>query len=459
MRIEQRPTLYVSAIVCLLASAVLFGRLGQTPFHGDESGWIASGRYYAGLLATGDFDRTKWECVPCGPWGSLNMPLGKLLIGIPTVFSRQHGFFRLYDFDQSLQQNIARGNVPAAETLLSARAASAVFGILCCLLVFAIGCATWNTWTGFTAAFLLIVDSLFADYATRAMTDVHYNALLLSVVLSTIVMLKSSGPRQMRLVAACTGMLAGLAACVKVTGVVIGGGVFLALLIYEWSLGKTERRSVLHSLIVFAVSALCVIYALNPWFWISFRSVDIDATYRELQSVPREIASGSATSGRLEKRFPQLSNLCRPLEFPRMFLRWRSQMRGQRGSESASWKGNRLVSLNRRVLTEDASFTGEWVFLLVGLSLCAANFGRSFRSGDVALATIPMFFFVINYLFIVIFLELNWQRYYLPTVIASKISVAIGVCEIAKYVYRWTAAHLELTVARDPARDTRRSQS
>ena len=436
---KNKWVLSTSGILCLLSSALLFGKVGETSFSGDESGWIASGNYYSGLLLKRDFGRENWICLECGPWGSLNMHLGQLLIGIPLrIVSRDTGseFSSYYDWGQSLEENLKVGKVPETEILLQARRVSAVFGVLCCLLVFAIGYFSHNVWTGLMAALLLLINQLFIGSATRAMTDIHYNFFLLSLALSTFSILNCRKKSYMMLASSCSGLLAGLAAAVKITGIIIGGGVFLAVVLYEGLLGKLQKRDIALSIALFSMLSVLTIYVLNPYFWPSFNAINGKAIIYEFQSLSKELAAGEVRGSGIRERYPQLSNLSRMLEFPNMFLRWRSFMREQQTVwKSASWNGNRFASFHERLLLNYSSFLLEWIFLIVGMAACCSALRRSLSTREIAPLVIPFLYFVINYAFILTFMELNWGRYYLPTVIASKVLVAVGIYEVTARAY------------------------
>ena len=80
--LHRRDTAFYTGLlaVALLATIVLYRQAPLTPFDGDETGWISSGVYYTDLLLARDFAWEKWQCRACGPWGGLNMPLGKWLV-------------------------------------------------------------------------------------------------------------------------------------------------------------------------------------------------------------------------------------------------------------------------------------------------------------------------------------------------------------------------------------------
>jgi len=103
--------------------------------------------------------------------------------------------------------------------------------------------------------------------------------------------------------------------------------------------------------------------------------------------------------------------------------------------KSASWNDNRFASFHQRSLLNYSSFFLEWIFLIVGIAACCSAFRRPLSTREIAPLLIPFLYFVINYAFILTFMELNWGRYYLPTVIASKLLVAVGIYLVTTRAY------------------------
>jgi 4-amino-4-deoxy-L-arabinose transferase-like glycosyltransferase len=441
--------LSIAGFLCLLSGAVLYGRVDETPFHGDESGWISSGRYYADLVLVGDFRWERWICLECDTYGSLSMPLGKLLIGLPLgIGSPEAGpaFSAYYDFQRSFEENRTAGMVPPPSLLLRARRASAAFGVLCCVLVFAVGYASHGAWTGLTAAVLLLTNRLFLDTATQALTDIHYNVFLLGVALACILLFKARGARHVALAGACAGIVAGLACLVKVTGIVIGAALIAVVVLYAALMRQVNRREIVLSLALFSGLSLSVIYLGNPFFWPSLRILDGKALIAETGSLAREIggireglATGTLKRSDVKERYPQLCNLSHLLEFPHLFLRWNRLMEEERTMESASWHGNRLVSLHRQLLFRHSSFPFEWIVLGIGIATCWKGVRASWGRREVAVVAVALSLFAINYGFILAVLKLNWDRYYLPTVIASQVVTAIGIHAAATGASGWFA--------------------
>ena len=333
----------VATLVCIAAGATIFTRIDETPFHGDESGWISSAYHYTDLLLTLDTTSSKWECQECVTWGSLNLHLGQWLIGLPLVMDpdiRGRRFSRYYDFDLPFEDNVAQGRVPPRDILSMGRRAVAVVGVLCCLIVFAIGYVAYGLPVGVLAASLLLTNQLFITHATMAMTDVHYSFLLLSLCLAVMLLTRSRSAsstwRAIR-VGAIAGVLVGLASSVKVTAIVIGGFMFVVA-----TYAFAGQRARLLAVVTFCASALIVIYGLNPFFWIDSKDLRPQPLIQELNLLAHDVRTSSLQID--SARFPQLASLGK---FPSIFVRWDRLMNNQVGAHPEwGWQGNRLGILH-----------------------------------------------------------------------------------------------------------------
>jgi 4-amino-4-deoxy-L-arabinose transferase-like glycosyltransferase len=426
--------------VAIASAAVLFPRIGQTEFLCDESGWISSGRYYTNLVLEGDLSRDKWRCDQCAGFGDLNMQVGKWLVGMPVTLdrqSREEAFFRFYDTTASYEENVERGLVPPHHTLMVARSASAVFGVLCCLLVFSIGWYAGNPFVGAVAAGLVLCDSLFIRQATRAMTDIHYVFFLLCFCLAVILLSTASSPKRALFFAGLCGIFTGLACTIKITGLVVGGTSFvLALGQFAW-FGLTTKKALIYQLAVFCCSALGVIYGLNPYFWPSPRRLADIAVFGEVKQLSSEVITTRHLPKNLKDRFPHIGTLGWPLQFPRLFTRWNNRMQGQEKLPSARWNEPRPIELTRRVVDELSFFRKGWLFLAIGIVVLLWKRSRQVLSIPDNPGLICLQFFLVNYLFILTFMRVNWDRYYLPTILASSLVLAFGVYAVAFQLYRF----------------------
>ena len=425
--------------VAIASAAVLFPRIGRTEFLSDESGWISSGRYYTNLVLEGDLSREKWRCGECGGFGDLNMQVGKWLVGVPLTLdrqSREEAFFRFYDTTASYEENVARGLVPPHHTLMVARRACAVFGVLCCLLVFIIGWYAGHVFVGTIAAGLVMLDPLFIQQATRAMTDIHYNFFLLCFCLALVLLSATSSPKRALLLAGLCGIFTGLACTIKITGLVIGGASFLLTLGQCAWFGLTTKRAILYQLAVFCCSALVVIYGLNPYFWPSPRRLADTAVFGELKELSNEIITTRHLPRDSRARFPHISTLGWPLQFPRLFTRWNKRMQDQEKIPSAKWNEPRPVELTRRAVNDLSFFPKVWLVLVIGIVVLLWKRSRQMLSIPDNPGLVCLQFFLVNYLFILTFMRVNWDRYYLPTVLASSLVIAFGFYAIAFQIYQ-----------------------
>ena len=419
--------------VTILATIVLYRQTPRTPFDGDETGWISSGAYYTDLVLARDLTWEKWQCQACGPWGGLNMPLGKWLIGAPlkVYYETARGgaeFLRFYNFDHSLEQNQAEGRVPPADVLRVARLACAAFGVLCCLLLFCLGYWWVNGAAGLLAVALLLSTSGFVTQATRAMTDVHYVSFLLAGCLASGLLVKRSSRRAYLAASALAGLCAGLAAAVKVTGIIVGGLVFLALLAYIFAQGRISGRAALRYAALFTVVAVITVYLLNPFFWPNWQQFNATALLAETRALLTAAATRQLAAGPISRSYPQVGNLAHLIEFPQMFVRWRDFMQTQ--LPIGNWTQPRLLAIHRSLFVDLAAFPFDWVFLIVG---CAAATGRvlkAWRQQETAPVAAPLVFLGVNYLFILFFVRLNWPRYYLPSAVAAKLLIAVGIMTV-----------------------------
>jgi 4-amino-4-deoxy-L-arabinose transferase-like glycosyltransferase len=444
MKISNDKKLIVSIILCistaLLASSTLFKNVEKTKFNGDESGWISSGYYFSNLLLEGDFEWQQWWKTPKGGEGFsswFQLHLGQWVIGIPMKVLAENGeqeYSGFYHFDKTLEKNKQEGRVPPKLVLLRARNISVVIGTLCCLLIFAIGYYSNNLWIGSIAAILLIFNKLFITLSTQAMTDIPYNFFLLSACLVSIFLLRQSQLRYILLSALLYGGLVGLASSVKITGVLVGSLYFFLIILYKIFVSNLNVKDAMKCLATFSVSALFVIYLLNPYFWPSFKEVSVRETTQKVAIYSKEGQRSeiSKTSG----EYPHLSNFSRALEFPRMFGRWRKQLAIQlQEDKAAQWGENRLRTFHETFLRESSSFPGEIYILILGIIILGSKLVNSIYNKELSERAVPFLYFGVNYVFILLFMSINYDRYYLPTVIVSKIIVATAIYEIARLIW------------------------
>jgi hypothetical protein len=457
--------LVLGFIVVLASGTILFRKINQTPIHGDESGWIYSGYYYTDLVLKNDLARQRWVCDFCGSFGDFNMHLGKWLLGIPIQIELQKpsSLSDFQNWEKALREKdkIRATDVkePPPSILLSARRSSVVFGVLCCVILLSIGHFCNNIWIGFISALILSFDDLFIASSTRAMADVSYNLFLISLCLCAFPFLKYRSRKALILSTLLFGVISGFATSVKIMGLTIGILFFLSLCFYKSFFHAIRKTEFVSYLMIFGLASTVVIYVLNPVFWPSFRQMDASAIIRESVAITKNFngiyrdtrAITASPSGKNVKEFveaysdqyPQLFNLSHVFIFPGLFFKWNFEM-NQRARAEDTWEGKRFMVFHRNLLVTYASFPFEWIFLAIGIASISRRIYFSLRTGEPTFWIIPLAYFIVNYGFIIALMKVNWDRYYLPTVIATQMVVGVGLFETARtateQIVRWAGA-------------------
>jgi 4-amino-4-deoxy-L-arabinose transferase-like glycosyltransferase len=453
MRRTRNKRLIVSIIlsifIIVFAGSTLFKNVGRTFVHVDEPGWISSGYYYSNLLLDGNFKWEQWKCPKCEAFGSeYNPHLGHWVFGISMKFfatKNEQEFFDMYDPEKSLDENRREGKIPSQPILFRARMSSVAIGILCCLIIFWIGYYSSNMQIGIIASILLTFNNLFIDLSTLAMTDIPYNFFLLCACFTSIFLLHQYTSRNRLLVCLIYGSFIGLASSVKITGVIIGALYFLSIILYVKNIFGLRFKDTLKYLLTFFVSTFFIIYLLNPYSWPSFTEININETTSEVVTYFKNNSGLNVSEENYAVEYPQLSNLSHVLEFPRMFQRFNHLMDEQL-NKYGWWGDNRFRTFHKNLLIYSSGLSREsyllsigvileFYLLVAGIIVLSKNLIQSFQTKKISGSVIPLTYFVANYVFIMIFMKLNWDRYYLPTVIASQSIMAIGIHATIKLIW------------------------
>jgi hypothetical protein len=407
----------VAVIVAIVSGWVLTRGARSATFHGDESGWISSGIYYWKLLDRGDFGRERWDCPECRSWGTLNPPLGKLSIGLPYLSclgNEACEFNRYYDFTVSRAENERRGTIPSRPVLLKGRYSAAAAGVLACLAVFALAYVAGgrSVLAGVLAAALILASDLFRVSASRAMTDAAYNFLLLTEVLAAAAIIGSRNITDLTRLAAVAGVCVGLASSVKVSGYVIGLPLVLFAFAYRFGSGRDLVERNQHGLIrcvaIFGIVAFSILVALNPTFW----------------------PTGPADAWRLVGPIATLSA-------------WDRYMASQAELGLGEWTASRFVDIHSSIFVEHASLAMDVLFV-VGAIVLVRRALSSLRSRIPDPGAIALAYFLINYFVLVLFLRLNWDRYYLPIHIAMAVIAGVGGAWAVRVIGEWRASRIRV---------------
>jgi len=453
----------LGVLVCVASALVIFPKIATTEFSVDEPGWVSAGYYYTTLAQNRDLDWDKWFCRECQGFGRLNLHVGEFLFGIPLKIEQNSGspaFFGFYNFDHSYEDNVREGFVPPPAILRQARSVAAFFGVLCCVLVFAVGFWAYNPWVGLIASGLLLANSVFLKVTAQAMTDAFYSFFLLSVCLALVFTARARSRKAILFLVCLTGVLTALACSVKITGILLGTGFFLGATGWRFWRTKAGKKEMATTLAAFFVCCLGTVYLLNPYFWPSWNQMSGHEVAREWNSFSHDVSTKKVIlwhRADLQKAafdYPQLRNLTHPVEFPLLFGRWNHEMGRHLNNGLANWHGNRLVGLHETlfrlsvplaapsngadgtsVLTYIPTHNG-WVVNGVALLLAAFTLTEVYflvlSSRSNGTHVVLLVALCVNYLLIVLFMKLNWNRYYLPTVVSVELVASVGLYEIAR---------------------------
>ncbi len=431
----KRKRLYLSLalVLILLSGYILISTIGDSEFHKDEPGWISSSIYYTNLLAQGNFTKAKWANPDLGPWGEFNPQLGKIILGIGLrILEPDQEFRNIYDFEKTEIKNRDEGNIPPRELLYSARKVSTFFGILCVLLLFSFGIYLKNYWIGLVAALLLMFNEVFIMLGTQAMMDIFYNFFLLCLYILGIKLVDKTSKKRFLVLMILFGAFTGLASSVKLMGMIIGSIIILCVLVYK-SIFE-DIKGLFFYLSGYLIIAVGVTYILNPIYYLDLGKLDFNKLKRELELAKDEpflleftrVSVSESEDDNLIDQYPQLTNLSQPLKIPIHFIKWFLAMHPQ--TELAdTFGGNRILAIHDLLFFQYSTFKAEVFFLMVGFALSIKSVLESTRQRIPTPYFLLTIYFLISYLFTVVFVKVDWHRYYLPTIISGRIIIAVGI--------------------------------
>ncbi len=469
--VSQLRTWWTGGVVLtLVATAVLSSNVPETRFFGDEAGWIRAGYQTADLFLDGDFGPAELSTVGYS-YGNFNPQLGKLLLGIPLVLYSDHfldgarfvGTYFKWRSPESYENKVAKGEAPPREILELGRSISAFYGVLCVLMVSGFVWRFFGGWVGLLAGALLLTTPVFVEASTRSMTDVEYNLLLVAGLPLMARILNSPSRRSDLVLAALFGLVAGVASSIKISGLPLFGLAYVLLLAIRELQDRRGLRRLAENCALFVLVGVSCIYALNPFYWPEVSKIHPSAAAREARALLFEgkrvelgapflvYAGARYDRRRIIEQFPQLYNLLRPLEFPAHYLRWNTDQTLQ--ASRHPWPGQRLQVIARRLFIDFTSFPMEWIFLLWGAASCWARVVAEWRAGRVSPYLVPLFWFALNLAIVLLAVRVYGDRYFLPTVIAERILVAVGLWSALGWLRDRFGTRFQSATAAAPAGD------
>ncbi len=265
------------AFVLALSVATLWPSIEQTKFHGDESQWIATSRYFESFVR-GDMSASTWET---SYWTLTQPPVTRYLIGI----GRRLGGLQLADLNvpwrwgTSDKENEALGAMPSPRLLWWSRAPMMVLGALAALLLFSIARDCAGRIGAYVFLGLFLGNNLIVQSVSRAMGEAPLLAALAAAFWAALQALRSwsrpmtrSSLRRVRLWFLLSGVLVGIAGSAKLNGLAALGSVAALA-----TVAASARRADLSQLTAWkfaawtsalaCIAGLGVFFALNPFLY------------------------------------------------------------------------------------------------------------------------------------------------------------------------------------------------
>lgn len=421
----------VLVLVGGLAWASLLPSTRTSPIFGDEISWISVSSYTVDLVRSGRFDWKFWNTDAFGAWGPMNPPLGKLALGLPLRLGNPDPPFRGYwDWSLDEQENRARGNLPPPALLEAARKVAALHAALLVAVVCALGWEVGGIAVGLLAAGMLCLHPTWRETGPLVLTDMLLCSILVSMAFPAMALLRRPDRDRGIGPMIVLGLLLGIAAAIKPTGLVLGGMFLLAVLGLRVLRTRRMRPQVPGAVLTFLVAGGAMV-ALDPWLWPapgSARPVEIAREARLAVAVaraPQPLAAYRENRTRLSG----FESLVRPALVVVRAHRWRNLVDIQRTLPGLGWDRPRAIVLLDWLLFRLVAFPGEPIFCLVGIwravADCHAKPGEDgFRLGS---GVVPALFGVVAFAYTLSLVVLPVERYLLPLLAILQLLAAQGL--------------------------------
>jgi hypothetical protein len=223
-----------------------------------------------------------------------------------------------------------------------------------------------------------------------AVTDSYYNFFIVCALAASLGLVRAKRTSPFVVFSALTGLSAGLACSVKITGLPLIALYYGMLLIPIGIVRGVNWRAVVYGPMAGLLAALVTVYTLNPFFW-PFET-------------PRML-----------------------LEFPNLYLRTREAF-GEVAANTWGTPPDRWGVIHARLFGATfRSIPGETVAFAIGLGWCVWRLVSGLRARRMDPWGAAAVYFAVHYVFIVALIQFDFVRYYVPAAIAMKLVAAIGM--------------------------------
>jgi 4-amino-4-deoxy-L-arabinose transferase-like glycosyltransferase len=426
-------TTLLATLVFIVAFAHYASEVDSTPFHPDESRWLNRAHYLEDVLD------------PFGPtWNDQYLtrgqpPVGSYVMGAGLLAQgRDLDTNRAWDYRRSGEWNVANGTYPTQDDLHTGRMTNVFLGAVAVAVVFLAVRLLSNTVGGIVAAAILTFHPLQAWHNRLALADTTLTLTLAALILALVLLMRR--PSWFRALA--VGVLIGLGGANKFTPmalafVVAGVGGLLLL----WTLWRNARERIPGSrwysiipganhlswmLLSAPVVAGATFVAVYPYLWtnpidntlklLDFRQNEMDVQARLYPQFAVE-----TTGEAVRKTWTSLAD------------RW----------SATEWV---LTWANMDELAAVLSPL-DLVLAMVGFALLAVVSAQlPLKSGHLIVALVLL----AQVATIVLAMRTDFERYYLPIVLATAVFAGAGVGLVSQTIWHLATSRQGRPVSRAP---------
>ena len=438
--------------------ALYLSDLAAVPFHPDESTQLYMSRDFSTVFLDRNPLVLAWSPgqpqTPETKLRLLDAPLTRYVVGLGW---RLRGYSAAdlnadWVWGAPWEANLAA--LPSPELLLAARTPLAVLGALSAVLLFWIGVDIGGVALGLAAALLLALDPLTLLHARRAMAEgllVFFSLLAVWGALRLVHACEASRRSGWRLLAggAGIGVLVGLAISAKQTELALLPAVLLlTTLALVWRLraasvepGASSRRAhgIPGRLAIASLVALSIVVATGLTFWLLNPVLLTDPWAGAQQMIAARVELAAAqtdVNGRANPGLILANPAARvaaaagqlywqPLSF------WDVPLYLDRLQPPAQ----SYLAVVWHVLLRETPFSILLiVFSLLGIALSAARLVRGGVGAATRAEQLLWLWTLFTLALLALSIPLNWQRYYMPLLPASRLFAAIGLLAVVRFV-------------------------
>ncbi|MBL8160771.1 MAG: glycosyltransferase family 39 protein [Anaerolineae bacterium] len=425
----QRNALPIAWLVLLII--YILGGTHLVSFHGDESTQIYMSRDYGYQFILRDLERLRYSETPASATEQelrlLNGTLSKYLIGLSWHL---RGFSlddlnEQWDWGAGWDYNVQNGHRPSDDLLQTARWPSALLLAAGVVVMFLLGQAVGGRPAAYTASLYYAINPALLINGRRAMMEGSFTFFSLLTLLTACWLLLRPSWRS----ALALGVVSGLALASKHTAVFTVVTVFITCGVYIFARTiRTWRAIPVHivlRLLLAAVVALLVFYALNPAWW----GDPFGRAGTVLDMRQRLLAGQSAAFGAYPDFGAQVSGFLRQtlLDLPQYAEApgWLEHIGPQITAYEASvWRG---------VSVGGSDFGAAILAVMIATGVWAVLRFKRIRA---AVRTLIGAWALVMALTTLLLTPLEWQRYYLPVYPAVALMAGLGVSRLAAALNR-----------------------